>query len=119
MTRIRATCPDCGEVELRPDDISLEIVRDDEGDIGDGSAYHFSCPDCLLTVTKPADERVARLLLTGGVAVTVSDGPEAGSAPAHPEQPAAGPAFTPDDLLAFHELLASDDWYPHLEALVR
>jgi hypothetical protein len=24
------------------------------------------------------------------------------------------PPFTPDDLLAFHELLATDDWFDHL-----
>lgn len=126
MTRIRATCPACGEVDLRPDDIQLQIVRDGSGEVGDGSTYRFDCPGCAIEVTKPADDRVARLLATGGVEITVAR-PRVGledlaefldDLPTHPEHPPCGPALTTDDLLDLHVLLARDDWFDRLRAMV-
>ena len=61
-TRIRATCPGCGEVELTPPDVELRVCREEEH-----SFYAFVCPECYQTVTKPADRRVVRLLTSGGV----------------------------------------------------
>lgn len=118
MTRIRAKCPQCGEVDLRPHDIQLEIVRTFVGEVADGSNYRFLCPDCQEIVTKPADERIARLLATGGVPITVS-GDELIDrlANEHPESPPDGPAFTHDDLLDFHLLLEGDGWFTTLRAL--
>lgn len=117
MTRIRATCPHCGEVDLRPADVELEIIRDLDGDVTDGSRYRFSCPTCADVVSKPADARIAKLLTSGGVAVTVrQDEAQASQAlEPHPESPPAGPAFTYDDLLDFHLLLESDEWLRQLQ----
>lgn len=115
MTRIRATCPHCGEVELLPFDITLHLVRRDEQDVAEGSCYRFTCPDCEELVSKPADERIAQLLQTGGV--EVADEVTAGSGGEHPESPPAGPALTHDDLLDFHQLLQRDDWFDRLVAL--
>lgn len=112
MTRIRASCPDCGEVDLRPDEVVLRIVRADDGDVADGSLYRFSCPDCDGVVEKPADERIAQLLATGGVEVEET-GP---TRPPHPEAPKGGPALTHDDLLDFHLGLQADDWFDELLA---
>jgi hypothetical protein len=119
MTRIRATCPDCGEVDLRPADIELRIVRSDVGEVGTGSNYRFSCPTCTVLVTKPADERIARLLATGGVEISIDRtetavgtlDPVERLRRAHPERPAAGPALTPDDLLDLHLALRREDWF--------
>lgn len=116
MTRIRATCPSCGEIELRPEDIQLDIVRDRAGEVGDGSAYRFDCPTCLQQVEKPADERIARLLATGGVSIAINTLDE--PLPGHPESPPEGPALTSDDLLDFHQLLETESWFGALEALV-
>lgn len=126
MTRIRATCPSCGEVDLRPDDIRLEIVGDSPATVSEGSYYAFCCPDCAGTVTKPADDRIARLLRSGGVAVTyrsVSPHLDAEIARAvglldHPEGMPVVPPLTPDDLLDFHLLLERDDWFDELLSLV-
>ena len=108
MTRIRANCPDCGDVELTPDEILIQVAHDPADLVGDGSRYRFTCPDCECTVTKPADERIVQLLVTGGVALEVA---EADPRPRHPERPPMGPAFTGDDLLDLHQLLQGDDWF--------
>ncbi len=110
MTTIKATCPTCGEVALTPDEVELWIDRGARDD----SFYAFTCPACLCVVRKPADERVIRLLTSGGVEVR-------DVAPAAPPRPPRfdGPAFTHDDLLDFHTLLAQDDWFDDLLALVR
>lgn len=117
MTRIRASCPGCGEVDLRPDDVTLHVVRAPDGLVSDASSYRFSCPDCEELVTKPADERIAQLLTTGGVAVEEEPGdapPITDPRPLHPEQRSPGPALTRDDLLDLHLKLASDGWFDEL-----
>lgn len=126
MTRIRATCPSCGEVELRPHDIELHVVGADPDDVRDGSTYRFDCPACLGEVAKPADARIARLLTSGGVPVTCTGDPEIEAVVAaamgridHPEGIVVGPALTTDDLLDFHELLQTPDWFDHLVSQTR
>jgi predicted RNA-binding Zn-ribbon protein involved in translation (DUF1610 family) len=115
VTRIRATCPSCGEVDLRPADVQLTVVRDVLDEVSDGSCYRFACPTCEDMVSKPADDRIARLLTTGGVEVL--DG--APKLEPHPESPGDGPPLTLDDVIALHELLASDAWFSGLESLTR
>ncbi len=116
MTRIRATCPTCGDVDLRPDDIEVQVVQDPEGEVTDGSTYRFACPACTYLVTKPADDRIVRLLSTGGVAISVRTFPTV----AAPPRAAAVrvPPLTHDDLLTFHELLQTDGWFEDLTRLV-
>lgn len=123
MTRIRATCPTCGEIDLRPRDIRLELVRDASGDVAEGSTYRFGCPSCHAEVVKPADERIARLLVTGGVELLADpSGDELDrlleERPPHPEVRPDGPPLTADDLLDLHLLLDRDDWFSQLEAMV-
>lgn len=127
MTRIRTTCPRCGEVELRPDELELHIVGWDHDDVRDGSTYLFDCPSCADEIVKPADARIAQLLTTGGVPVVCSaldDGPSdlapaiADTRPPHPEGIVDGPPLTPDDLLDLHELLQTDDWFDRLSEMV-
>lgn len=93
MTNIRATCPTCGEVDLTADDIDLWIAKNE-----DDSIYVFDCPSCVERVKKPADSRIIRLLLSGGVKANMIE------ASPDPELP----AFTYDDLLDFHVMLESD-----------
>src|SRR5438309_10527562 len=62
VTTIKATCPGCGEVELTPDDIELRVCN-----YAPASYYNFECPTCRLEVRKPADDRVVKLLISGGV----------------------------------------------------
>lgn len=120
MTRIRASCPECGEVDLQPDAVTLLLVRAADGEVRDGSAYRFLCPDCSATVTKPADGRIAQLLATGGVPIEEVSSPVAlavaprDARPPHPEAPPPGPPFTRDDLLDLHLALQDGGWLASL-----
>ncbi|MBA2724435.1 MAG: hypothetical protein H0U53_00450 [Actinobacteria bacterium] len=100
MTTIKATCPGCGEISLTVDDIILRI-----GVVSKGSSYGFDCPGCEEFVQKPADERVVRLLLSGGVM------PILVHIPAEALEVHEGPPVNHDDILAFHELLRTEDWF--------
>ena len=103
-TRIRASCADCGDVELQVDDVTVRVCADDNA-----GSYTFRCPRCDKAVVKDAEPRVVDLLLASGVSMTTW------SLPAELfERPDAGPAFTHDDLLDFHAVLAQDDWFDRL-----
>lgn len=121
MTRIRANCPSCGEVDLCADDVTLRIVRSPDGEVDDASTYRFDCPDCAELVTKPADGRIAQLLSSGGVPTEETTLAEhiapVDRRPPHPEDPPGGRGFTHDDLLDLHLLLASDGWFDRLLTL--
>lgn len=103
MTTIKATCPGCGEVDLTAEDILLRI-----GGQATSNSYGFSCPDCGDFIEKPADDRIVRLLLSGGVM------PMLVHVPAEALEPKQGPPINYDDLLAFHEVLKSDGWLDEL-----
>lgn len=103
MTTIKATCPGCGEVDLTAEDILLRI-----GAARAVNTYGFTCPECAEFVEKPADERIVRLLLSGGVI------PVPVHVPAEVLETHEGPAITYDDVLDFHEKLQSDDWFHEL-----
>lgn len=103
MTKIEVRCPACDtKTVLTPDTIAL-------WDTDGAHAYAFVCLTCADVTVRSVDARGAALLTTAGVAWW--DAPRC--TPSHPEAPGDGPAFTRDDLLAFHELLATDDaaWF--------
>jgi hypothetical protein len=103
MTTIKATCPGCGEVDLTAEDILLRI-----GATPSVNTYGFTCPGCGRFVEKAADDRIVRLLLSGGVM------PVPVHVPAEALEIRSGPALTLDDLLDFHEALERDDWMDDL-----
>jgi hypothetical protein len=107
-TRIRATCPGCGEVELTPPDVELRVCQQEQH-----SFYAFVCPECYQTVTKPADRRVVRLLTSGGVPAQPWD------PPSEILEPRTGPRLTWDDLLDLHLELESPDWWSRFQAACR
>ncbi|MEX0757503.1 MAG: hypothetical protein WD532_04745 [Acidimicrobiia bacterium] len=66
MTTIKTTCHDCGDVELAPGDLVLELEPgESEG------TYRFSCPECGDTQRRPANSRVVSVLRATGVAYEV------------------------------------------------
>lgn len=95
-----------------PGEIELRVDR-----FGQGASYYaFTCPSCLDVVRKPADDRVVRLLISGGVHVLSLE-----REPAQPQRSLAqrfdDPPITHDNLLDFHALLERDDWFDELVAL--
>lgn len=102
-TTIKATCPTCGEVSLESTDIILRITQKTSG------TYAFICPQCRRSVTKPADDRIIRLLMSAGVE------PLADGIPAEVLERHDGPPLTVDDLLDLHEALNRDDVFDRIE----
>ncbi|MHB1444069.1 MAG: hypothetical protein ACYCTI_06195 [Acidimicrobiales bacterium] len=91
LATIKTTCPTCGDVELTPGQVQVLISLEDHR-----SSYAFRCPGCHVTVTKPADERVVRILISSGVGVRPWRLPGELS-----EEHRGGP-ITWDELLEFH-----------------
>ncbi len=107
MTTIRANCPSCGDVQLRPNDLTVRVCSDDES-----GAYTFRCPDCDMPVAKDASRRIVDLLVGSGVRMQVW------RLPAELRERPAGPSLQPDDLLDFHLHLQTDDWFDELNRSV-
>ena len=108
---IRATCPQCGEVDLLIQAVEVELDPGfAEGQWTSGT-YSFGCPGCGERVTRPASRRVARLLTASGAHVIGPDGAF------HPEDPPDGPPLTWDDLLDLHLELECEDWFDELVEL--
>ena len=68
MTTIRTNCLLCGDVELVPTDITLELFSS----TGTGN-YQFLCPHCDEEQRRPATHRVVSILLATGTAYEVVD----------------------------------------------
>ena len=104
MATIRASCPDCGDVELTTADLTVRVCQDDSQ-----GSYLFRCPVCRMTATKNAEARIVELLVSSGVCAS----------PPGASRPRCGSArrvrpLTHDDLLDFHALLESEDWFARL-----
>jgi len=93
---IRATCPTCGDVELRVHDVSVLLCAT----TNDGS-YVFRCPECRAAISKPADPQVVDILIAAGVELLVWD------MPAELDEVHHGAPICSDDLIEFHFLLES------------
>jgi len=108
MAIIRASCPDCGDIELTSRDVTVRV----NSATNEGS-YAFQCPDCQLAVSKPAEPRIVDLLVSSGVELFVW------SLPAELLEKHAGPPISYDDLLKFHYDLQSESWFEHVTGTAR
>lgn len=103
MTTIRTTCDACGDIELVPGDLWLELEADEvEGE------YIFQCPYCDQTERKPASQRVVTILLASGVRYEVAPPVSQPSITAMPISEA--------EILSFAGKLENENWSEHLEA---
>lgn len=107
MTTIRATCPGCGDVELAPESIDLQWCSHVPA-----SFFRFACPRCGTLVLRPADARIAQLLISAGVR------PVLWHLPKELLEEHDGPPLTIDDVLDLHSALERDDWFEELRRLV-
>lgn len=106
MALIRATCSECGDVELRSRDLEVRICADT-----DTSTYLFRCPVCRLTEVKAADDQVVDILVAAGVRCV------SWRLPAELGERPVGDPITHDDVLDFHELLGGDSWFETLTSM--
>lgn len=107
MALIRATCSECGDVELRSRDLQVRICTDN----GAGT-YLFRCPVCRMTEVKAADDQVIDILAAAGVSCVEW------KLPAELAERPVGEPISHDDVLDFHDLMSSEDWYSSLAALL-
>ena len=105
---IRATCGDCGDVELTTADVRVRVCLEDNS-----GSYLFKCPTCQMAVVKPAEPRIVDLLVASGVELSTWQ------LPAEIYEPRTGAPLNHDDLLDFHHLLGTEDWFDRLTTLVR
>lgn len=68
MTTIRTTCALCGDVELIPTELSLELTA-----MSGTGTYVFACPECGDEQRRPANHRVVSILLATGVSYEVRE----------------------------------------------
>lgn len=106
MALIRATCTDCGDVELRSRDLKVRMCTEN-----DSATYLFRCPVCRMIEVRPAEAHVVDVLLAAGVPCTEWH------LPAELEERHQGEAITHDDVLDFHELMSTPDWFATLAAM--
>ncbi|MEZ5203890.1 MAG: hypothetical protein R2701_05800 [Acidimicrobiales bacterium] len=71
MATIRASCSDCGDVELTSADVTVRVCSADST-----GSYSFSCPRCSRIVVKSAEPRIVELLVTSGVRLVTWHLPE-------------------------------------------
>jgi hypothetical protein len=108
MATIRASCGECGDVELTSADLTVRVCRDDSS-----GTYSFTCPHCTKVVVKAAEARIVELLVTSGVQLTTWSLPkELGERP-------DGDPIDHDDLLDFHTLLQGDGWMDDIHRMTR
>jgi len=96
MTMIRTTCTTCGEVELIPGELTLELTA-----LNGAGTYTFSCPTCGVDQKRPANHRVVSILLATGVGYEVLDDPD---------------RITETEIRRFSAALETDDWADKLLA---
>ncbi len=105
-TVIKASCQDCGDVELTVRDLRVRVcTHDDQG------SYVFRCPTCQMSVVKPAEPRIVDMLVASGVQLVQW------RLPAELFESHSGGRITHDDLIDFHHLLQDDGWFDSLLAL--
>lgn len=103
MAFIRATCSDCGDVELHSHNLSVRVCLDTQS-----ATYLFRCPECSMVEVRPAEGDVVEVLVSAGVAVTEWH------LPAELDERPSGSPITHDDLLDFHTMLEDADWMDEL-----
>lgn len=105
-TVIKASCQECGDVELGVSELSVRVCTSEAQ-----SSYVFRCPTCHMSVAKPAEQRIVDLLIASGVELVEW------RLPAELFEPRQGQPITHDDLIDFHRLLQSPDWFESIAEL--
>ena len=126
-TFVSITCQACGLTSTLPvDALLVSVVVEDSSTItglldtdadaataadsaDTAGTVAWTCDSCADLSTARLEWPALLTLVTAGATLLDDATPEA--LPPHPEDPEAGEPLTRDDLLALHELLASDTWF--------
>ncbi len=108
MAKVRATCPECGDIEVASVDVKARVCVDDHT-----SSYAFRCPVCAKATARSTESRVIQLLVGAGSSLTMW------RRPAELTEIHGGPALTHDQLDSFHQLLETGDWFSRLASMVK
>ena len=111
MALIRATCRECGDVELSSCDVQVRVCEDTRE-----ATFLFRCPICRMVEVREADQQVVDILVCAGCKSSSWRLPKELT-----ERPKAGPAITHDDLIDFHaDLIGGDgeNWMRELRLLL-
>jgi predicted RNA-binding Zn-ribbon protein involved in translation (DUF1610 family) len=125
MTKIRATCPTCGNVEFGVESIVV-IGHNGVGGMSSASfvvtserngaaTYRFECPSCDQHVLRSAEREIIELLLSVGVPV---EAPLPTIEKVAPDA-ASLPAFTLADVDRLRNALNQPGWLQHFQELDR
>ncbi len=106
MALIRATCSDCGDVELRSRDLRVRTCVDTSE-----ATYLFRCPICRMIEVRAAEDHVVDVLLAAGVTS------EDWLLPAELQEVHSGDSIDHDDVLDLHHLLSTTDWFTTLATM--
>jgi len=112
MAIISVDCTECGANNLLPAGALLATATADSVDVHCGGELTWICGACQEVVWAPVGWRSFLLLMQAGVPLLEED--LENHRPPHPEHPQENHAFTLDDLLDLHELLATDEWFSGL-----
>jgi predicted RNA-binding Zn-ribbon protein involved in translation (DUF1610 family) len=91
-TNVKTRCPDCGDVNLTPQEVRLFVYPPTKES---WSYYSFTCPKCKEEVRVSANEPIRQLLTLGGVEQEEPD------VPAEVFEEHNGPVLTHDYVLDF------------------
>ena len=108
MATVRATCADCGDIEVDSANVKVRLCSDDNR-----ASYVLRCPRCTMAVAKAAESRVVQVLVAAGSPLTTW------RLPSELTEAHVGPPLTHDELLAFHQLLESDDWFARVASMTK
>ena len=119
MTIIQTGCPRCGTENSVPAGALLAAKGGEDLDPDYAGTVAWICAGCEHVVSAPVAWQTFLTLISAGIAMFEQDDDvdQVTDLPLHPEQPPAGHAFTPDDLLELHELLAGDTWFSALASI--
>ena len=95
---ITAACDECGDIALRPSEVTLLFCRDNTV-----ITYSFICRNCHLIVCKRTDPHLAQILMTMGCIQKVW------TLPVEMKEPHSGPKISYDDILDLHIALETTD----------
>ncbi len=114
MIEIQSTCAYCGtELTLAPAELLLLVPAELHGERS--ARLLHGCLECRATTVRLVDRRLAAILMAKDVPSLPDLELEPAEAP-HPENPPDGQAWSADDLIELHDLLATDDWFETLLA---